>query len=172
MNFKRKIKINDRFIIPIFIASFIIIIILLFEYGNIISKNVKYKKFAKENVQVFENNKEQVFKVEKILICSSANAIDLSEKQNLQDMSIYQYTDIAVYINNGEELTNKNTIKKKRGGIKIPPLILSPSLNQMFAGHFAYMVQQCNNSYNKCYRISNRYTPPYSIGSKKTRQYQ
>lgn len=36
-----------------------------------------------------------------------------------------------------------------RGGIKIPPLILSPSLNQMFAGHFAYMVQQCNNSYNK-----------------------
>ena len=47
MNFKRKIKINDRFIIPIFIASFIIIIILLFEYGNIISKNVKYKKFAK-----------------------------------------------------------------------------------------------------------------------------
>lgn len=112
MNFKRKIKINDRFIIPIFIASFIIIIILLFEYGNIISKNVKYKKFAKENVQVFENNKEQVFKVEKILICSSANAIDLSEKQNLQDMSIYQYTDIAVYINNGEELTNKNTIKR------------------------------------------------------------
>ena len=112
MNFKRKIKINDRFIIPIFIASFIIIIILLFEYGNIISKNVKYKKFAKENVQVFENNKDQVFKVEKILICSSANAIDLSEKQNLQDMSIYQYTDIAVYINNGEELTNKNTIKR------------------------------------------------------------
>ena len=112
MNFKRKIKINDRFIIPIFIASFIIIIILLFAYGNIISKNVKYKKFAKENVQVFENNKEQVFKVEKILICSSANAIDLSEKQNLQDMSIYQYTDIAVYINNGEELTNKNTIKR------------------------------------------------------------
>ena len=27
-------------------------------------------------------------------------------------MSIYQYTDIAVYINNGEELTNKNTIKR------------------------------------------------------------
>lgn len=112
MNFKRKIKINDRFIIPIFLASFIIIIILLIAYGNIICKNVKYKKFAKENVKVFENNKEQVFKVEKILICSSANAIDLSEKQNLQDMSIYQYTDIAVYINNGEELTNKNTVKK------------------------------------------------------------
>ena len=112
MNFKRKIKINDRFIIPIFIASFIIIIILLFAYGNIISKNIKRKKFANENMKVYENNKEEVFKVDKILICSSANAVDFSEKQNLQDMSIYQYTDIAVYINNGDELTNKNTIKK------------------------------------------------------------
>lgn len=112
MNFKRKIKIKERYIKPIFLGCFIIIIILLFAYGNIIIKNVKYKKFANENVKSYENNKEQVFKVEKILICSSANAVDFSEKQNLQDMSIYQYTDIAVYINNGEELTNKNTVKK------------------------------------------------------------
>ena len=27
-------------------------------------------------------------------------------------MSIYQYTDIAVYINNGEDLSNKNTVKE------------------------------------------------------------
>ena len=112
MNFKRKIKIKDKLIKPIFLCFFIIIIILLFAYGNIISKNIKRKKFANENMKSYENNKEQVFKVEKILICSSANAVDFSEKQNLQDMSIYQYTDIAVYINNGDELTNKNTVKK------------------------------------------------------------
>ena len=112
MNFKRKIKIKDKWIKPIFLCFFIIIIILLFAYGNIISKNIKRKKFANENMKSYENNKEQVFKVEKILICSSANAVDFSEKQNLQDMSIYQYTDIAVYINNGDELTNKNTVKK------------------------------------------------------------
>lgn len=112
MNFKRKIKIKDKYIRPIFLCVFIIIIILLFVYGNIISKNVKRKKFVSENMKAYENNKEQVFKVEKILICSSANAVDFSEKQNLQDMSIYQYTDIAVYINNGDELTNKNTVKK------------------------------------------------------------
>ena len=112
MNFKRKIKIKDKWIKPIFLCFFIIIIILLFAYGNIISKNIKRKKFANENMKSYENNKEQVFKVEKILICSSANAVDFSEKQNLQDMSIYQYTDIAVYLNNGDELTNKNTVKK------------------------------------------------------------
>ena len=112
MNFKRKIKIKDKWIKPIFLCFFIIIIILLFAYGNIISKNIKRKKFANENMKSYENNKEQVFKVEKILICSSANAVDFSEKQTLQDMSIYQYTDIAVYINNGDELTNKNTVKK------------------------------------------------------------
>ena len=105
----RRIKLNERIAIPVL---FVILIILLIIYGNIIFKNISYGKFAKQNMEVYENNKEQVFKVEKILICSSANATDLSEKQNLQDMSIYQYTDIAVYINNGEDLSNKNTVKE------------------------------------------------------------
>ena len=105
----RRIKLNERIAIPVL---FVILIILLIIYGNIILKNISYGKFAKQNMEVYENNKEQVFKVEKILICSSANATDLSEKQNLQDMSIYQYTDIAVYINNGEDLSNKNTVKE------------------------------------------------------------
>lgn len=106
---KRKIKIKFKYIITIFV---IIFIILVFSYGSIISKHLKIKHFAENNIQVYENNKDQVFKVEKIVICSSANAIDLSEEQNLQDLNIYQYTDIAVYIDNGEELTNKNTIKE------------------------------------------------------------
>ena len=102
-------KIKGKYLIIIFI---IILIILSIIYGNIINTNIKYNQFSKENMKVYENNKEQVFKVEKILICSSANAVDLSEKKNLQDMSIYQYTDIAIYIDNGEELSNKNTVKQ------------------------------------------------------------
>ena len=109
MKLKRRIKLNERIAIPVL---FVTLIILLIIYGNIIFKNISYGEFAKQNMEVYENNKDQVFKVEKILICSSANATDLSEKQNLQDMSIYQYTDIAVYINNGEELSNKNTVKE------------------------------------------------------------
>ena len=89
-----------------------ILLVLLFLGGRIISKNIKAKRFASQEFKVYENNQEQVFKIEKIIVCSSAGAIDLSEKQNLQDLNIYQYTDIAVYIDNGEELSNKNTIKE------------------------------------------------------------
>lgn len=105
----KKIRKYQKFIIPVLL---IIVIILLFAYGNIISKHKKITKFANEESKVYENNQEQVFKIKNIIICSSANATDLSPTQNLQDLSIYQYTDIAVYIDNGEELTNKNTIKE------------------------------------------------------------
>lgn len=103
-------KINkQKILIPIFI---IVIIILIFIYGNLIQKKLQRNHFVKQNATVYQNNEEEVFKLEKIILCNSANAIDKSQEQNLQDLSIYQYTDIAIYINNGEELTNKNTIKE------------------------------------------------------------
>ena len=104
-----KIKRKEKYILLVLL---ILIIVLLFLGGRIISKNIKAKRFASQEFKVYENNQEQVFKIEKIIVCSSAGAIDLSEKQNLQDLNIYQYTDIAVYIDNGEELSNKNTIKE------------------------------------------------------------
>lgn len=70
------------------------------------------KDFVNASMEIYQRNEEQTFKIEKIILCSSANAIDLSKEKNLQDLSIYQYTDIAVYIDNGEELSNKNTIKE------------------------------------------------------------
>ena len=69
-------------------------------------------KFVDANMEIYQNNEEPVFKIDKIVLCSSANAIDRSIEQNLQDLSIYQYTDIAVYIDNGDELSNKNTVSK------------------------------------------------------------
>ncbi len=104
-----KIKRKEKYILLVLL---ILIIVLLFLGGRIISKNIKAKRFASQEFKVYENNQEQVFKIEKIIVCSSAGATDLSEKQNLQDLNIYQYTDIAVYIDNGEELSNKNTIKE------------------------------------------------------------
>lgn len=106
---KRKIKIKGEKLIAILV---IVLIILVFVYGGIIKKYLGKKHFAENNIEVYQNNEKQVFKVEKIVLCSSANAIDLSEEQNLQDLSIYQYTDIAVYIDNGDELSNKNTVKE------------------------------------------------------------
>lgn len=106
---KKRMKINEKKCMAILVG---ILLILLLIYAGIIRKHIKIKQFAEENRQIYQNNEEQVFQVEKIVLCSSANAIDLSEEQNLQNLSIYQYTDIAVYINNGEELSNKNTVKE------------------------------------------------------------
>ena len=106
-------KIKDdktcKFLIVIFL---IVLVIMVFIYANIINKHIKRKKFAEKNMEIYQNNEEKVFKIEKIILCSSANAIDRSAEKNLQNLSIYQYTDIAIYIDNGDELSSKNTISK------------------------------------------------------------
>ena len=94
------------------IVLIIIIIILAFVYGHIIHLNIGRKNFVKSGEEIYERNKESNFSIEKIVLCSSANAINANEEQSLQDFDIYQYTDIAIYINNGEELSNKNTVKE------------------------------------------------------------
>ena len=108
----RRINIKPKIIFYIFIA---IIILLVLLYGNIIYKNIKRYNFAKDMINIVEKNEKPIFSVEKIYLCSSANVIDNSVEKNLQDLSIYQYADIAIHINNRkniEELTNKNTIKQ------------------------------------------------------------
>ena len=102
-------KINKKTLF-IVLLSLICIILLVF-YGSIIKHYFINKQFSKNSIELYENNIEGVFKVDKIIICSSANAVDKSEEKNLSNLGIYQYTDIAVFINNGEELNEKNTIK-------------------------------------------------------------
>ena len=94
------------------ISIIVVFILILIIYIDILQKHIGRKKFAEKNMEVYDKNIEKVFNVEKIILCSSANAIDRSENKNMQDLSIYQYTDIAIYINNGEELSNKNTVSK------------------------------------------------------------
>lgn len=104
-------KIKKRWIV--LIAVFIsILIILIFVYGFIFQRHLARQEFAKDVLEIYEKNKETIFKVQKIILCSSANAIDLSEDKSMKNLSIYQYTDMAVYIDNGEELSNKNTVKE------------------------------------------------------------
>ena len=106
----KKIKINKDIL---YVVELIMIcILILIAYGIIIKHQIIKNNFSKNVVELYENNDEEVFKVEKIIICSSANATDKSEEKNLSNLSLYQYTDIAVYINNGEELSDKNTIKE------------------------------------------------------------
>ena len=49
------------------------------------------------------------------MLYSSANAVDNSENQSLNNMSISQFSDISLYIDNSKissDLTDENTIKE------------------------------------------------------------
>ena len=103
-------KFNKKYLI---IEFGIIIFLLVIVYTIIINKSFEGKAFAMESEQIAERNSEQTFSVEKIYLCSSANAIDKTENQTLDKLDLYQYTDIAIYINNKKEngLNSKNTVK-------------------------------------------------------------
>lgn len=108
-------KINEKVsikktIIPLYIA---ISILLIINYVLIVQLHIDKNIFASEMERISEKNSTPMFSIDKIYLCSSANAVDSSQGQNLGELDLYQYTDIAVYINNykDEGLTKKNTVK-------------------------------------------------------------
>ena len=99
--------------IILFIDIFLIVIsvvcckyIFQFESQKAIFTN-QLERFSKEN-------KNPVFKIGKVILYSSANAVD-SSNGKLEDISISQFTDIAIYIDNknkSTDLTAENTVKE------------------------------------------------------------
>lgn len=95
-----------------------ILIIVILVLGDVSVKHIflpQYKRaqFAKQMITIADSNEKSIFKIAKIIKYSSAEAIDKSPEQNLQDLSIHQYSDIAIYIDNGSSnLTEENTIKE------------------------------------------------------------
>ena len=110
----KKIKIrNERlvFVILIIVLFFTCILLYHFVFANMLERN----SFANEMIEIAEENENSIFNIQRILLYSSANAISNSENQSLQDMSIDQFTDISIYIDNTStisELTNENTVKQ------------------------------------------------------------
>ena len=110
----KKIKIkNERLLFVVLIVTLFIACLLLyhFVFASIFERN----SFANEMIEIADENEESIFNIQRILLYSSANAIDNSENQSLQNMSICQYTDISIYIDNTStisELTNENTVKQ------------------------------------------------------------
>ena len=109
-------KINKRISVKKVILPFMMVILLLLSvvWGRIAYKHIRKNIFAGKMEEIIAKNENPTFSIEKIYLCSSADAIDNSEEKNLDNLGIYQYTDIAIYINNNkdEELTDKNTIKE------------------------------------------------------------
>ena len=91
-----------------------IMIVLIIIYLNILHAQIEKDRYVSKLEQIVAKNEKPTFQISQIYLCSSANAIDGTESQTLENLDLYQYTDIAIYINNNDEegLTNKNTIKK------------------------------------------------------------
>ena len=99
----------------IIIIALIILLILLCIFIVKIKEKYKENKFASQLVELYDNNKNPVFEINKIILYSSSTAIDKSEEQTMQSVDVHQFTDIAIYINNKKSIQNiegKNTIKE------------------------------------------------------------
>ncbi len=110
----KKLKLqNERLVFTILIIA--VFIVFLLYYNLVFSVVLARNAFANEMIEISDENENTIFNIQKILLYSSANAIDNSENQSLKDMNIHQYTDISIYIDNTStisELTDENTIKQ------------------------------------------------------------
>ena len=105
---KKKRNIEKKLII-LFICLFLLLVLV---YGKIIKIHLTNRQLDEDAILISESNKEAVFCLDKITLLSSANGIDNSEEKDLQNLNLYQFTDIAFKIKNTDELTNKNTVKR------------------------------------------------------------
>lgn len=109
---RRKNVDNKKFIV----LSLCLLISLIIFYLLI---NFVYNKFkVKSNFEkdIVNNSSEvsDIFRIDKIVLFSSANATNNETTRDLWNLNIYQYTDIAIYLDNNEKtsLSEQNTIKK------------------------------------------------------------
>ena len=73
------------------------------------------------------SDENSTFHIERLLIYSNASVINNSNNSSLNDMSICQYSDISIYIDNkleNSELTDENTVKQ----LYIDNITISPQL--------------------------------------------
>lgn len=108
----KKIKVNKRDVVVLIIIA-CVVVFLLGRY--VIYQNVEGYKFGAEMERVSIRNENPIFRIDKIVLYSSASAIDNSEGKTMQDLDVCQFTDIAIYIDNTsyiEDLTDENTVKE------------------------------------------------------------
>jgi hypothetical protein len=98
------------------IAIVIAIILLLANvigYSYIVFRVVSQNSFSDQIIKFWDDNSRVKFRVNQILLYSSANAEDKSDKNDMSDVSVSQFTDIAIYIDNQSNtdgLSEDNTL--------------------------------------------------------------
>lgn len=109
VNGDEKYKIKRKIFISIVLA---VILTLMLNYT--ISVRLMNKRLDEEIGNIYKLNSKTVFSIDKIVLYSSANAIENTEKRAVWNINPYQFTDIAIYINNrkDEYFDYENTIKE------------------------------------------------------------
>ena len=107
-----RFRIKKKYILLIFC---ILIALILFAFIRIIQNHKQKLSYTEQLLEIVEKSENPTFAIDKIYVSSSANAVDNTLEQKMNDLQIYQYTDMAIYINNFKKekgLSNKNTIKQ------------------------------------------------------------
>lgn len=120
---KKRKKINTNKQIIFLIISLISVITLFLLINFIYTKHKTKTNF--ESDLLSSNDYSDIFSIDKIILYSSANATSNETSRNLWNINVYQFTDMAIYLNNNSEssLSSKNTIKELYiDNIKYSPL--------------------------------------------------
>lgn len=116
MQFNKKFNFKIRNVKLAFVILIVLAIVLLIIYYNFIfAKAFAKNNFANQVEEISEENQNPIFSIQKIHLYNSANAVDNSEDQSLSNMAISQYSDISIFIDNGQtisDLTDENSVKE------------------------------------------------------------
>lgn len=110
LNYKIK-NVKLAFAILIIMAIIVLALYSTLIFSRIIMKN----EFTNQMLEIANENENPIFNIQKISTYSSADAFNEEDNRSLQNMSISQYSDLSIYLDNSlssSDITAENTISK------------------------------------------------------------
>ena len=110
INFKIK-NVKLAFVLLIVVAFIVLILYNVFVFSGLDKKNA----FTNQMLEIASENENPIFNIQKISTFSSANAFNEEDNHSLQNMSISQFSDIAIYLDNSlssSDITAENTVSE------------------------------------------------------------
>ena len=108
VNGNSSVNVRNKYFVLIFLL--IVTVYLMVHTARTIIIN---NKFADEVNEFYKLNSKTVFSIDKIYMYSSASATENKVNRPVWNLNLFEYTDIAIYINSksNDSLSNENTIK-------------------------------------------------------------
>ncbi len=98
----------------IFLIDIALLIISIIAYRYIFQVETTKRIYSEESSKFVEENKNPIYKIDRIILYSSANVVDNSNGE-LKNLDISQFSDIEIYIDNKSqisEITPENTVNE------------------------------------------------------------